>query len=188
MHLTPKKVICAITQDNSERGNKLSKNSNAHTRPYRIGEGIFSAISVGTVFILIGVIYVATLPTSLWEKIVAFFGSFSVTQVPGATIYLPAPAVPAAHAVLYGAVAQFSIGIGILQIILLALRLTSHSPIRRIAETVGNLVFWFGASYLIITLLNDATTLETWFVFWAAIIVILGVSMITRALILFAKK
>jgi len=166
----------------------LSENSSAHTRPYKAGEGIFATISVGAVFILIGVVYVATLPTSLWEKIVAFFGSFKLLQVPNTGIYLPAPAVPAAHMVLYNAVFQFCLGLGILQVILLVLRFAWHSPIGKTAETVGNLVFWFGASYLIIMLLNDATTLETWFMFWAAILVVLGVSMIARALVLFARK
>jgi hypothetical protein len=183
-----RKVICAVTQDNRERGNKLSKNSSAHTPPYKAGEGIFSAISVGAVFILIGLVYVATLPASLWEKVIAFFGSFKVLQVPGIGIYLPAPAVPAAHTMLYNAVFQFCLGLGILQVILLALRFAWHSPIGKTAETVGHLVFWFGASYLIITLLNDATTLETWFIFWAAIPVVLGVSLIARALVLFARR
>ena len=166
----------------------MSENSSAHTRPYKVGEGIFSAISVGTVFILIGIIYVAALPTSLWLKIVAFFGSFNVLQVPNTGIYLPAPAVPAAHTVLYNAVFQFCLGLSILQVILLALRLAWHSPIGKTAETVGHLVFWLGASYLIIMLLNDATTLETWFVFWAAILVVLGVSLIARGLVLFARR
>ena len=166
----------------------MSENSSAHTRPYKAGEGIFSAISVGAVFILIGVIYVATLPASLWDKVVAFFSSFSSVQVPDTGIYLPAPAVPAAHTVLYNAVFQFCIGLGILQIILLALRLAWHSPISRTAETAGHLVFWLGASYLVFTFLNSATTLETWFAFWAAILMVLGVSMIARALVLFAKK
>jgi hypothetical protein len=75
-----------------------------------------------------------------------------------------------------------------LQILMLALRLVLRSPTRRTAETVGNLVFWFGATYLIITLLNDATTVDTWFMFWAAIIVVLGVSLIARALVLFARR
>jgi hypothetical protein len=165
----------------------LSKNSSAHTHPHKAGEGIFSAISVGTVFILIGLIYVATLPTSLWDKITAFFGSFNVLQVPGTTIYLPAPAVPAAHTVVYNAAFQFCLGIAILQIMLLMLRLMFHSPIGKTAETAGNLVYWFGASYLVFMFLNSSTTMTTWFAFWAAILVVLGVSMIARALVLFAK-
>jgi hypothetical protein len=188
MHLTPKKVICTTAQDNQKKGSKLSESSSAHTRAYKAGEGIFSAISVGAVFILIGVIYVATLPVSLWEKVVAFFNSFSTLPVSNTGIYLPAPAVPAAHTVLYSAVFQFCLGLGILQVILLVLRLAWHSPISKTAETVGNLVFWFGASYLVFTFLNSSTQMDTWFGFWAAILVVLGVSLIARALVLFARK
>jgi hypothetical protein len=165
----------------------LSKNSSAHAHPYKAGEGILSAISVGTVFILIGTIYVTTLPTSLWDKIVAFFSSFDIVGVTDG-ISLPAPAVPAAHTVVYNAAFQFCIGIAILQIILLTLRLMWHSPIGKTAETAGNLVYWFGASYLVFTFLNSSTTVTTWFAFWAAILMVLGVSMIARALVLFAKR
>jgi hypothetical protein len=171
-----------------KKGNELSKNSSAHTYPYKAGEGIISAISVGAVFILIGTIYVTTLPTSLWDKIVNFFTSFNTAQVPSTTIYLPVPAVPAAHTVVYNAAFQFCLGIAILQILLLTLRLLWHSPIGKTAETAGNLVYWFGASYLVFTFLNSSTTVTTWFAFWAAILVALGVSMIARALVLFAKR
>ncbi|HLE75486.1 MAG TPA: hypothetical protein VI864_05515 [Candidatus Bathyarchaeia archaeon] len=166
----------------------MSKNPSAHTQPYRAGEGIFSAISVGAIFILIGVIYVATLPVSLWDEIVAFFGSFNILQVPGIGISLPAPISPADYTVLYRAVFQFCLGLGVLQVLLLGLRLLLHSPIGKTTETVGNLVFWFGATYLVFTFLNSATTLETWFMFWAAILAVIGASMIARALVLFARR
>jgi hypothetical protein len=166
----------------------LNKNSSALAQPYKAGESIISAISVGAVFILIGTIYVTTLPTSLWDKIVAFFSSFTTVQVTDTAIYLPAPAAPAAHTVVYSAAFQFCIGIAILQVILLALRLMLHSPISKTSETVGNLVYWFGASYLVPTFLNSSTTSTTWFAFWAAIIIVLGISMIARAVVLFAKK
>jgi hypothetical protein len=53
---------------------------------------------------------------------------------------------------------------------------------------MGNLVFWFGASYLTETYLNSSTTQEMWFLFWAAVIVLFGVSLIARAIVLFARK
>lgn len=166
----------------------MNKNSSAHRHPYNAGETIIGAFSAGAVLILIGTIYVTTLPTSLWDKIVDFFSSFKSVQVPDTTIYLPAPATPAAHAVVYNAAFQFCIGIAILQIVVLALRLMIHSPIRKTAETAGHLVFWFGASYLVTTFLNSSTTPATWFAFWAAIIMVLGISMIARAMVLAAKK
>jgi hypothetical protein len=101
---------------------------------------------------------------------------------------LPAPENPAAHAVLYTAVFQFHIGLGILQIILLAIRLTMLSPIGKTAETMGNLVKWFGGAYLVTTYLNNTTTISRWFMFWAGILIILGLSLIVRALVLLAKR
>jgi hypothetical protein len=165
----------------------LNKNSSAHAHPYKAGEGIISAVSIGAVFILIGTVYVTTLPTSLWDKIVDFFKSFDVVKLSD-QLSLPAPAVPGAHAVVYNAAFQFCIGLAILQVILLALRLLWRSPIDKTSETVGNLVYWFGASYLVPTFLNTATTGTTWFAFWAAIIIVIGISMIARAIVFFIKK
>jgi len=187
MHSTLKNVIFTTAQNSHQKGNKLSKNSSAHTRSYKAGENIISAVSVGAVFILIGTIYVTTLPTSLWDKMVSFFNSFDMVAISD-KISLPVPSNPGAHTVVYNAAFQFCIGIAILQIILLALRLMMHSPISKTAETAGNLVYWFGASYLVPTFLNSATTSTTWFAFWAAIIIVLGISMIARAVVLFARK
>ena len=145
-----------------------------------------SAVAVGAVFILIGIVFVIT--PNLVNDANKFFSDFTTLQVPSTSIQLPAPAHPANHAELYGAVGQFALGIAVLQVLMLALRLGLRSPTRRIAETVGNLVFWFGATYLIFTFLNDATTVQTWFTFWAAILVVLGASLIVRSLILFARR
>ena len=168
------------------REKELSENQSKPTRPYQYHEGVISAVSVGAVFILIGLIFVITL--GLWEKIVAFFSDFPITQVPSTGIFLPAPAVPSAHAQLYTAVSQFSLGLVVLEILLVVMRLIARSPTRRLAQEVGNLVFWIGAVYLINTFLNDATTLEMWFGYWAGILVVLGLSLIARATVLLAKR
>jgi hypothetical protein len=82
---------------------------------------------------------------------------------------------------------NFLIGVGVLQIVILALRLVVKSPIRRIAETVGNLVFWLGAAFIAnVFLLNG--TLNGWFQFWSALIVLIGVSLIARFLVYLAKR
>lgn len=150
------------------------------------GEGLLSAVAVGAVLILIGIVFVGT--PNIFNNVEKFFGDFTAMEVPSTTIYLPAPAHPANHAELYGVLAIFSLGVSILQILMLALRLALGSPIRKTAETVGNLVFWFGATYLVNAFLNNTTTSDMWFMFWAALLVILGVSMIARALVLFARK
>jgi hypothetical protein len=71
---------------------------------------------------------------------------------------------------------------------ILVLRFIFQSPISRKAETISNVVFWFGSSYLIITYLNNNATINTWFVFWTGIILIFGLSLIARAFVLLAGR
>jgi hypothetical protein len=158
------------------------------TPTYKFGERVISAISAGTFFILIGVTFVLALPSNLFERILDFFSSLTTRDFPGSTISLPAPTSPAAHTVLYGAVFQFCVGLAILQILLLTLRLVWRSPIGKTAETIGNFVFWSGASFLAATFLNRSTTVNAWFAFWAGILVVVGVSLVVRALILLARR
>jgi hypothetical protein len=152
------------------------------------GDSMISAISVGTVFILIGLVFVMAQPSSMWDKTIGFFNNLTGRQVPGINITLPAPANPSAHVVFYAAVFQFTLGLAFLQILVLALRIGFGSRVHRIAETVGNLVFWFGVSYLANMYLNSSTTLKTWFVFWAGILVVLGLSIIARGMVQLARK
>ena len=166
----------------------MSENVNTHVSGYKAHERIFSALSAGVFLILIGIIYVIHLPASLWNALVSFFGNFTLAQVPTTGIYLPAPISPSSHALLYGALFEFCIGIGILQIIMLVLRYTWRSPIGKTAENMGNLVFWFGTAYLITTYLNSTTDMSKWFVFWAGLLMILGLSFIARAFVLLGKK
>jgi len=63
-----------------------------------------------------------------------------------------------------------------------------NSPINKIAETIGTLIYWFGAGYLVTTYLNSTTNISDWFVFWAGILIILGLSFVARAFVLFAKR
>jgi len=150
-------------------------------------EGIISAISVGFLFILFGSIYVLALPTSLFEKVVAFT-SLSSRQVPGTSIFLLAPTSPAAHSVFYTAVFQFCVGLAFLQLVVLILRLPWNSTTAKTAETLGSLVFWSGAALLSTTFLNAYTTVNTWFAFWAGILVMMGASLIARSIVLLLRK
>jgi hypothetical protein len=163
-------------------------NVNAQTRTHKIGENLISVISVGAVFILIGVVFVLAQPSSLWDSIVNFFSNFTLRSVPNMGFSLPAPENPAVHTVLYTAAFQFSVGLGVLQIILLGLRLAMRSSIGKIAEVVGNLVFWFGSAYLITIYLSDFPNITQWFMFWAGILIMLGLSLIVRALVLLTKR
>jgi hypothetical protein len=187
--MAKRKAICASASHSRVREKHLSNEpQNTHASVHKAQERIISAISAGTVLILIGIIFVINQPSTLWRELIDFFTSITLRQVPTTGIYLPAPISPASYALLYGAIFQFCIGIGVLQIILLALRFMWQSAISRIAETIGNLVYWFGTAYLVVTYLNETTTISMWFVFWAGVLIILGLSFIARSFVLLAKK
>ncbi len=151
--------------------------------PHGYGEGLFSAISTGFFFILIGTIFLIT--PNLLDKVLAFFSDFDIVSVPNTKIVLlPAPASPGAHSAVYSAVTRFSLVWGLFQIVILSLRFIIFSSLSKKAETASNMVFWLGASYLIGTFLNETTTPTIWFAFWAQLIILLGVSLVVRAIIL----
>ena len=170
------------------RENSLIKDLNTHSFTDKQKEGLFTAIFIGAIFILIALIYVIHLPNSLWDSIVNFFSNLTLAQVPGTGIPLPAPLNPAADIDLYIAAFQFSLGIGVVEIIILVLRSVLHSPMSRKAETIENIVFWLGTSYLTITYLAKMVIDSEWFVFWAGLILIFGLSLIARAFVLLAKR
>lgn len=156
----------------------------------RYREGLLSAISAGFFFILIGVIFVTT--PNLFDNILAFFSDFDIVNVPNTVIHLPAPKYPptspSANSAVYSAAWQFSLVWSFFQIVFVMLRFIAGSPWGKKAETASNVVFWFGTSYLIRTLLNETATTTTWFVFWAEIIMLIGVSLIVRAFILAVRR
>ena len=163
---------------------------------FRIGHGLadnkkeslLTAIYIGSIFIVLAVIYIVHLPSSLWDRIVEFFMSLTLSPVPTTGIVLPAPSVPSAHGELYLAGFQFAIAIGVIEIVVLILRILLNSPVSRKAETIENIVFWLGSSYLIITYLANMTIAAEWFVFWAGIVLIFGLALLSRAFILLAKR
>jgi hypothetical protein len=151
------------------------------------GEGLISAVSAGLFFVLVGII--AIINQNLWSKIQEFINSFTSARAAYTSVNLPVPSSPAAYTAVYSAAFQFALGIGALQILILAMRLTIGSRIRRTAETVGSLVFWFGTAYALSILAGMKNTLaisqqqDLWFQFWAAIIMLIGLSLIARAAI-----
>jgi hypothetical protein len=153
----------------------------------RISEGLVSAFSAGAFLILLGVIIVTT--PGFFDAAYNFVTGFSTVEVPSFPgLFLPAPKKPETYTVLYSAAWQFSLAWGIFLIALLAIRIAVRSPRQKKVENVSNIVFWLGANFLIGTFLNATTTLQLWFAFWAALIVLAGVSLIVRALILLALK
>ena len=158
------------------------------TRVRSYHESLITALAVGGVFIILGLVIALT--PDILQKINAFFGDLTTVAYPlggSSTLNLPAPANPAEHIGFYTAIMNFILGVGIVQIVILGLRLWVRSPIRRIAETVGNLVFWLGAAVVAYVFLL-AGMLNGWFQFWATLIILIGASLIARFFVYFAQK
>jgi hypothetical protein len=149
-------------------------------------EGLITALAVGGFLIILGIVFGLT--PGIPQKTIDFFGDFTAQSYPYAagTIVLPAPAHPSAHMDFYGSVVNFMIGIAVLQVVILAVRLWAHSRLGRIAETVGNLVFWAGGAVVANVYLLTGT-LGGWFTFWASLIIIVGISLIVRGIIYYSR-
>jgi hypothetical protein len=152
-------------------------------------EGLITAISIGGFFILLGAVFAFT--PGIAEKTSAFFSDLTTVTFPfgspGSTASLLAPAHPAEHQGFYTAVLTFLMGVGVLQIVILALRLVVHSHIRRIAQSVGDLIFWLGAAIVANVFLLTGTH-NGWFQFWSSLIVLIGLSLIARFFVYFISR
>jgi hypothetical protein len=147
-------------------------------------EGFVGVFSAGVFLILLGITFVVT--PGFFDKILPFFGDFDLVQVPNISvgILLPAPRNPANHTTVYLAASWFSFAWGLCLIAFLALRILTDSPLQKKAENVSNIFSWLTTGFLIGNFLNEATTTVTWFAFWTVLIMLIGVSLIIRALIL----
>ena len=156
------------------------------TRHGSLYEDLITAISIGGFFIILGAVFAFT--PGITEKTSAFFSDLAAVTFPfgspGSTVSLLAPAHPAEHQGFYTAALNFLIGVGILQIVILALRLASHSRIRRVAQSIGDLIFWLGAAVVANVFLLTGTH-NGWFQFWSSLIVLIGLSLIARFFVYF---
>lgn len=151
--------------------------------PRKYQEGLFTAISVGFFLLLVGTIFVIT--PNLFGEILDFLTNFDLVDVPNTDITFPAPAFPRSHLVVYQAAGQVSIAVAVFQVVILALRFVIPSSWGKRSENVGNFVYWAGAAFLIQTFLIETTQ---WFTFWSTILMIVGVSLIARAVVMAVSR
>jgi lysylphosphatidylglycerol synthetase-like protein (DUF2156 family) len=137
--------------------------------------------------IVVGVVFGLT--PGIGDAIGDFFFDLTGVTYPGVygTIMLPAPANPAAHQTVYQAVFNFMLAIGVLQIVILAARLLIRSPVKRTAETAGNLIWWVGGAAAAYVYLM-AGTVSGWFTFWPMLIILAGISLIVQGVIRIAYQ
>ena len=150
-------------------------------------EGLITAVAVGGFLIILAVAF--GLAPGVPGKIIDFFNDLTGQTYPlgNGQLVLPAPGNPAGHLEVYNAVFNFMLGIGILQVVILAMRLYAHSRPRKIAETVGNMTFWLGGAVMANMFLIPGT-LSGWFAFWPALIIFIGLSLIAQAFVRFILR
>jgi hypothetical protein len=151
-----------------------------------MNEGLITALAIGGFLIILGAVFGLT--PGIPQQLIDFFSDFTSTSSPfgDGSLILPAPGNPTHHLEVYAALFNFMIGIAILQIAILVLRLFYHSPFRRISETVGNLTFWLGGALIAQAYLLNGT-IEGWFTFWAALTIVIGVSLVVRGILHFFR-
>jgi hypothetical protein len=151
-------------------------------RPMRgMHDGVLGAVSAGFFFLLLGLLFF-TIP-ELFARTIDFIAHFTTTQVPHTSIYLPYPqASQPAQSTVYSAAEQFGLIWAVFLLAILVARIIMRVPLRRQADNLGDVVFWFGTAYLIQTFLIE--TPLRWFEFWAGIIIFIGLSLIVRAIYL----
>jgi hypothetical protein len=164
----------------------VSKHRFGHDLSDKRKENLLSGIYIGSILITLAVIFIVQ--SSLWNQLVDFFTSLTLAPVPGTGVALPAPSNPAGYYELYMAIFEFTITVGAIEVVVLILRVLLDSPVQRKAETIENIVFWLGTSFLIITYLVNMTITAEWFVFWAGVILITGLAFLARSFVLLAQR
>ena len=165
----------------------MEESFGAFSRKHR--EAVIGGISAGFFFIIVGALFVV-MPT-LFDRIVAFFNDLDIVTIPNLGIPWLAPVHPLSlsNQTVYLAAERFSFIWGVFQIVVLVLRLVLRSTVEKVSETVSNMVYWFGSGVLIRMFLLEFVRFPTvggltrWFVFWAAIIMLFGVTLIIRGII-----
>lgn len=148
----------------------------AYSRRQHSGDtGWLSTLSFGFFLALFGVIWVIT--PNLSSEVINFVKSLHLEYV-SEHVALPAP--ENSYPVLYRAAMQFCLVFGAFQIIILILRFMFHDSLDRKSGTFSNIAFWFGSSFFLNMLANEAIN---WFGFLAGLIISVGLAIVTSSLV-----
>jgi len=133
-------------------------------------------ISFGAFLIIAAVIYLIT--PGIAQAIETFLRSFQLVEIFD-NFWLPVPS--GSHPMVYTTAERFCYAFGVVQIGILGLRFARGSSVHGKAETASSVVFWLGFGY-ILRLLSEGTLL--WLSFLGAFVILVGISIVVRALIL----
>lgn len=137
-------------------------------------------ISFGAFLIIIAVIYLKT--PGLLSEAKAFVTDFRLVEL-FQNFWWFAPS--SNHPVLYNAAEQFCYAFGLVQILVLGFEFARRSSTHRKAETFSSIVFWLGAGYILSQLSQGVLT---WLSFIAGLVILVGISIVARALVLILAR
>jgi uncharacterized membrane protein YidH (DUF202 family) len=136
----------------------------------------FGILSFGFFILLFALFFIIVPDYS--SKVSDFFNDIQMQEVIP-NVFFPAPQDP--HPVVYETVMNFCIVFGVFQLVVLALRIYHMSHMSKKAETISNIVIWFGAAYMFYLLSSESPSF--WFPFIGGIIAVFGASIIVRSLV-----
>ena len=132
-------------------------------------------ISFGFFIVMVGVIWVIT-PNFL-DEVTSFVKDFRFEDVTG-NMFFPAPV--SNHLVLYTAIMQLCLVVGLLQIIILALRFIFQEALEKKAGTISSMTFFFSVAFFLNMLASGSIG---WFGFIAGLIISVGLTIIASSVV-----
>jgi hypothetical protein len=133
-------------------------------------------ISFGAFLIIIAVFYLRT--PNVAHEAEAFIRDFRLVEVfQNFWWFVPSTNHPA----LYVAAGEFCYIFGLVQIAILGLKFARGSSTHGKAQTFSGIVFWLGAGYILSLLAQGGLS---WLSFIASMVILMGVSIVVRALVL----
>jgi len=137
---------------------------------------ILGFASFGFFILLIGVIWIIT--PNLLQRVTDFLKDFTLEKEVFPNVFLPAPAHPYRHIVVYAALARFCFVFGLFRIVILVLKFFFRESLNRVAGAFSGIVFWLGVGFVSNLLADGAIE---WFGFLGWFIVFIGLSLVVRS-------
>ncbi|MEM3675358.1 MAG: hypothetical protein QXG08_07810 [Candidatus Methanomethyliaceae archaeon] len=133
-------------------------------------------ISIGVFLVLLGLVCMLT--PNIGEHLIGFLSpeNWRISKV-GQGLFLPEPNTH--YPVLYNTASYFCFAFGAFQIVILLLRVVLHDPLNKIGETLSEAIFWMGMNFFFGMLASNALG---WFGLFAAFLMLVGASIITKSI------
>lgn len=131
---------------------------------------LIDIITFGLFIILIGIFFLIT--PDLLNRILFFFKDLELKKY-STFIYIPYP--KSEHSILFNTLYNFCLFFAIIHIPILAARFILKDPVDKKGDTFSGLIFWFGAAYIINSLLENNIG---WIEFIGYLIVLIGITLV----------